>query len=419
MAAIEASNTRFAALGYRNFRMIWWGSIVSNMGTWMQNVANGWLVLQLTNSPLWLGLMGFSFAVPMILIPPFAGAVVDRVHRIRLLIFTQSMQLLNALALALLTWTGRVQVWHILVNSFIGALLLAFDNPARQALIPDLVDHRDLLNALSLNAATYTGAALIGPALAGILLEPIGAGTLYFLNSLSFLAVIIPLTLIRGVPTHGGSQQGSLFDSFLAGIRYVGGHRLIMALLGLSAMGAIFGRSYQSLLPVFSRDIWQTGPQGYGYLLAAAGAGALVGAFGLASFKQVPHQGALMLVSGLLFSGSLALFSISPSFGAGLFFLFVAGVTSTVYATVIATFIQLSVPNEMRGRVMSLYTVTLIGLPSLGALGIGAFAEWLGGVEGAPKAVLLGAIVLAVILLLAVPMFWKQDLPVRQTPGSR
>jgi MFS family permease len=241
--------------------MIWWGSIVSNMGTWMQNVANGWLVLQLTNSPLWLGLMGFSFAVPMILIPPFAGAVVDRVHRIRLLIFTQSMQLLNALALALLTWTGRVQVWHILVNSFIGALLLAFDNPARQALIPDLVDHRDLLNALSLNAATYTGAALIGPALAGILLEPIGAGTLYFLNSLSFLAVIIPLTLIRGVPTYGGSQQGSLFDSFLAGIRYVGGHRLIMALLGLSAMGAIFGRSYQSLLPVFSRDMGICWPQ--------------------------------------------------------------------------------------------------------------------------------------------------------------
>jgi MFS family permease len=414
MTTIEANNTRFAALSYKNFRLIWWGLIVSNMGTWMQNVANGWLVLQLTNSPLWLGLLGFSFAVPMILIPPFAGAIVDRVHRVKLLFFTQSMQLLNALILALLTWTGRVQVWHILLNSFVGALLLAFDNPSRQALIPDLVERRDLLNALSLNSATYTGAALVGPALAGILLEPLGAGTLFFLNSISFLAVIFALTAMRDVRTHSGGQHGSLTDTFTKGLKYAWGNRLILALLALSAVGSIFGRSYQSLLPAFSRDIWQAGPQGYGYLLAAAGGGALVGAFGLASFKQVPHQGALMLLSGILFSLALILFSISPSFILGLALLFIAGITSTVFATIIATFIQLSVPNEMRGRVMSLYTVTLIGLPSLGALGIGAFAEWLGGVSGAPRAVLIGAVILVVILLLIMPMFWKRDLPQRQ-----
>lgn len=407
----EAGNARFAALSYRNFRLIWSGLIVSNVGTWMQNVANSWLVLQLTNSPLWLGLLGFSFAVPMILIPPFAGAVVDRVHRIRLLFFTQSMQLLNALALALLTWSGRIQVWHILLNSFVGALLLAFDNPSRQALIPDLVAPRDLLNALSLNSATYTGAALIGPALAGVLLEPLGAGTLFFLNSISFLAVIFALAGMRAVRTHSGGQHGSLLDTFWKGMQYVLGDRLILALLALSALSAIFGRSYQSLLPAFSRDIWQTGPQGYGYLLAAAGAGALVGAFGLASFRHVPHQGTLMLTSGLLFSVTLAVFSISPSFVLGLVFLFIAGITSTVFSTVIANFIQLSVPNEMRGRVMSLYAVTLIGLPSLGAMGSGAVAESLGGVKGAPQAVLIGAIMLGVVLLLVVPMFWKRDLP--------
>ena len=414
MTTIEANNARFAALGYKNFRLIWWGMIVSNMGTWMQNVANGWLVLQLTNSPLWLGLLGFSFAVPMILIPPFAGAVVDRVHRVRLLFFTQSMQLLNALVLALLTWSGNVQVWHILLNSFVGALLLAFDNPSRQALIPDLVAPRDLLNALSLNSATYTGAALIGPALAGVLLEPLGAGTLFFLNSISYLAVIFALAAMREVRTHSGGQHGSLPDTFWKGMKYAWGNRLILALLAISAVSAIFGRSYQSLLPAFSRDIWRTGPQGYGYLLAAAGAGALVGAFGLASFKQVPRQGALMLISGVLFSITLTLFSISPSFVLGLVFLFVAGIASTVFSTVIATFIQLSVPNEMRGRVMSLYTVTLIGLPSLGAMGSGAVAEWLGGVEGAPHAVLIGAVILGVILVFVVPMFWKRDLPQRQ-----
>src|SRR5512138_655553 len=325
MTTMEASNKRFAALGYTNFRLIWWGLIVSNMGTWMQNVANGWLVLQLTNSPLWLGLLGFSFAVPMILIPPFAGAVVDRVHRVKLLFFTQSMQLLNALVLALLTWTGQVAVWHILVNSFIGALLLAFDNPSRQALIPDLVEPRDLLNALSLNSATYTGAALVGPALAGILLEPLGAGTLFFLNSISFLAVIFALMAMRDVRTHSGGQHGSLTDTFVKGLKYAWGNQLILALLALSAVSAIFGRSYQSLLPAFSRDIWHTGPQGYGYLLAAAGGGALVGAFGLASFKQVPHQGAVMLLSGILFSIALIVFSISPSFDLGLFLLVIAG----------------------------------------------------------------------------------------------
>jgi len=411
LKAVQAGNIRFAALRYRNFRLLWSGLIVSNMGAWMQNVANGWLVLQLTDSPLWLGLLGFSFAVPMILLPPFAGAVVDRVHRVRLLFFTQSMQMLNALVLALLTWSGKVEVWHILLNAFLGAILLAFDNPARQALFPDLVAPRDLLNALSLNSATYTGAALIGPALGGILLEPLGAGTLFFLNSVSYLAVIFALTAMRDVRTHSGGKLGTLGSSLMSGLSYAWNHRLILALLALSAVGAIFGRSYQSLLPAFSRDIWHAGAQGYGLLLAAAGGGALIGAFSLAAFRQVPRQGALMLASGLLFSIVLILFSISPSFALGLILLFIAGVTSTVFSTVIATFIQLSVPNELRGRVMSLYTVTLIGLPSLGAMGSGAVAEWLGGVEGAPHAVLIGAAILGVILLFVMPVFWKRDLP--------
>src|SRR5512134_2925240 len=266
----EAGTARFPALSYRNYRLLWSGLIVSNMGTWMQNVANGWLVLQLTNSPLWLGLLGFSFAIPMIIIPPFAGAVVDRVHRIRLLFFTQSMQMLNAFVLALLTWTGRVEVWHILVNAFLGAILLAFDNPARQALFPDLVGPHDLLNALSLNSATYTGAALIGPALAGLLLEPLGAGTLFFLNGVSYLAVIFALAAMRDVRTHSGGKKSSLGSSFLSGLSYVRDHRLILALLALASVAAIFGRSYQSLLPAFSRDIWHAGAEGYGLLLAAA-----------------------------------------------------------------------------------------------------------------------------------------------------
>ena len=211
---------RYAALHYRNFRMLWWGLMVSNVGTWMQNVANGWLVLQLTNSPLWLGILGLSFALPMIVFPPLAGAVVDRIHRIHLLFFTQSMQMVTALILAALTWLGKIQVWHILLASLAGATLLALDNPARQSLIPDLVQPADLLNALSLNSATYTGAALVGPALAGVLLGPLGAGTLFFLNAVSFQAVIFALGLLRGVRTHSGPIHDSLRSSFASGLDF-------------------------------------------------------------------------------------------------------------------------------------------------------------------------------------------------------
>jgi len=379
----------------------------------MQNVANGWLVLQLTNSPLWLGFLGLSFAIPMILLPPLAGPIVDRVNRIQLLLFTQSMQALTFITLGVLTWVGKVEVWHILIASFISATLLAFDNPARQALVPGLVQPRDLLNALSLNSATYTGAALVGPALAGLLLEPLGAGSLFFLNGVSFLAVILALLVMRDVVTHSGGAQGTLRDSFWKGLSYAWNDRFILALLILSALGAVFGRSYQNLLPAFSRDIWHAGSQGYGLLLAAAGGGALAGAFGLASFKRIPKQGAVMLFSGLIFCASLIIVALSPFFVLALVLLFVAGVTSTVFSTIISTFIQLSVPNEMRGRVMSLYTVTLIGLPSLGALGSGALAEWLGGVEGAPHAVLWGAIVLTLILISVIPFFWRSDLPIK------
>ena len=293
----------------------------------------------------------------------------------------------------------------------VGAVLLAFDNPARQALVPDLVEPRDLLNALSLNSATYTGAALIGPALAGAMLEPLGAGTLFFINGVSFLAVIFALAAMTGVRTHSGGRFKSLRSSFWAGLSYAWNSRMIMALLALSAIGGIFGRSYQNLLPVFGRDIWHAGAEGYGMLLSSAGGGALVGAFVLASFKRWRHQGAVMLLSGFLFSLSLIAFALSPSIWLGLVLLFVTGLMSTVFSTIISTFIQFSVPNELRGRIMSFYTVTLIGLPSLGALGSGALAEWLGGIQGAPRAVLLAAAILTVILVAVVPVFRKLDMP--------
>ncbi|MGE5222850.1 MAG: MFS transporter, partial [Omnitrophica WOR_2 bacterium] len=186
--------------------------------------------------------------------------------------------------------------------------------------------------------------------------------------------------------------------------------RQILALLVLSALAGIFGRSYQNLLPIFARDIWKGGPQAYGLLLSAGGAGALVGAFGLAAVRQVRSQGAVLIASGLLFSASIIAFAVSPVLVLGILLMFLAGVMSTVFGTIIATFIQVASPNELRGRVMSLYAITLIGLPSLGALGTGVVAEWLGGIYGAPRAVLIGAIFLAIVLVLVAPSFWRQTL---------
>jgi len=401
---------RFVALKHRNFSLLWSGLIVSNVGTWMQNVAQNWLVLQLTNSPLWLGMLGLSFAIPMVVLPFVGGVVVDRINRVRLLVVTQTGQMLIAFILAALTWTHLINVWYILAGSFIGGSLLAFDNPARQALVPDLVPGDHLLNAMSLNAATYNGAALVGPALAGVLLQPLGAGTLFFINGVSFLAVLIALLAMRDVRTQSGGAQASLHRSALKGLGYAWRNRLILALLCLSAVAAVFGRSYQNLLSIFGRDIWHAGPTGYGLLLSAAGGGALVGAFGLASIRKLMRHGALMIGIGLLFCLSIILFAISPTLVLGCLLLFIAGVTSTAFGTIIATFIQVESPNELRGRIMSLYTITLIGLPSLGALASGAVAQALGGIPGAPRAVLIGGILAGLFVIVLAPFFWKREI---------
>jgi MFS family permease len=405
---------RFAALKYRNFTLLWSGLIASNVGTWMQNVAVGWLMLQLTNSPLWLGLQGLCFAVPMIVLPLFGGATADHVNRIKLLYVTQSGPMVIAFVLAGLTWAGWIAPWHLLLATFLVGCFLAFDNPSRQALIPDLVPRNDLHNALSLNSATYKGAALIGPALAGALLVPLGAGWLFFINGVSFLAVIFALAAMRDVHSQTGNSRTPMLEAVLSGLRYAWRDRGILLLLVLSAVAGIFGRSYQNLLPAFARDIWNGGEVGYGLLLSAAGAGALVGAFWLAALTELKRQRVVMIVSGFLFSLAVLAFALSPNLALGIFFLFLAGVFSTIFGTIIATFIQLRSPKELRGRLMSLYAITLIGLPSLGALGTGAVAQGLGGLQGAPRSVALGAMILVIILIFTA--VWGRDAVQKDRP---
>ena len=395
-------NARFVALHHRNFTMLWYGLLVSNVGTMIQNTVNLWVIWQLTHSPLWLGYVGVAFALPMTVVPLLSGTVVDRVHRIRLLYLTQTTAMLIAFVLADLYWTGLLTEWVILVATFLGSLVLAFDNPARQALIPELVPKKHLLNALSLMSASYNGAALVGPALAGALYPAIGAGWLFAINGVSFLAVIFALMQLRGVASHSGHAHVGLWESLKIGFGFAWRNRLVRALLLLSACVAVFGRSYQTLLPNFAH-LWGGGPLAYGVLLASAGGGALVGAFTLAARREVHGRHAIMVASGLVFSACLVAFALSPWLWLGVVLQFVAGVSSTVFGAIAGTFIQIETPAQLRGRVMSFYSITLIGLPSMGVLGVGALAEWLGGAQGTPRAVLYGALVLAAILLVTAP----------------
>lgn len=390
---------QYPSLQHRPYRLLWSGLLVSNMGTWMQNVAQSWLIYKMTNNdPRYLGWMGLAFAIPMIVLPPVGGYLADRFPRARILQITQWSMLLLALVQALLTFADLNSPWLILLATFLSATLLAVDNPTRQALIPTLVPRTDLMNALALNSATYNGAALIGPALAGFLLGVLGAGWLFLGNALSFLAVIYAVSQMPVDAAHT-PHTTTLADAMLGGVRYALAHPLTGVLLFTSTIMSIFGRSYQQVLPIYADDIWRISAQGYGILLSAAGAGAMIGALGLASLPHITPNGRNLRVAGILFSLVLAGFALSPWWWLGAIMLVLVGVIGTAATTMIATMLQLEVPSHLRGRVMSLHAVTLIGVPSFGGLLVTNMTTWLGrgdtlaaiSASGAPLALLVGA----------------------------
>lgn len=396
--------TRYPALQNAGFRALWMGLIVSNVGTWMQNVAQSWLVYRMTgHDPLWLGWLALAFAIPMVVLPPIGGIVVDHLPRVRLLFFTQTSALVLAALLAALTWSGHLRPWHLVASQAIGGTLLAFDNPARQALVPDLVARAELQNALSVNAATFTGAALVGPAIAGALLDRIGAAWLFLLNAVSYLAVIVALFRLRGTPERRAKGAPGM-RGLVGGFAYAAKDKVVLALLALAAVGAICARSYPQLLPVYAADRFHSGARAYGALLSAGGAGALIGAFGLSSARDLRRKGAVLAAGGATLVVSLVAFATTSSLAVAVVVLVTAGASSTVFTTMIATVIQLRAPSELRGRVISLYVVTLIGLPYLGSLGVAAVARALGGAGagaavGASRAIIGGAVVLLVMLV--------------------
>ena len=396
----------FPALRYPGFALLWSGLIISSAGTQMQLLAVNWLVLDLWHSPLALGVVSLAFAVPMIALPYFGGALADRVDRLALLRLTQIGQMLCAGLLTLLATIGIVQIWEIVAITAASACFLAFDNPTRQALFPDLVDRDALMSAVSLQSAAFTGAALIGPALGGILLPHVRPAGIFFLNTISYLAVLGALVQIRGVALPVLASRRQAVGPWLAsGLIYVRQTRIVLLLLALSFVGNLLGRSFIPLLAIFARDRFHVGAAGYGLMVAAVGLGALVGAFGLAGYGDVHHKGRLCLATITVFCLALDLIALSPPFPVALAVLALAGLTSTLFSAAIATSLQQRVPRDLRGRVMSLYTITLIGIASLGALGSSAVAA----AVSAPTAYIGGASLFALGALIVSWPLWQMD----------
>ncbi len=391
----------FRSLRYRDFALFWSGNFLSNIGTWMQNLALGWLILLMTNSPFMLGLNGFLASAPSFFFSLPGGAIADRLSRRKLMIYTQTSMMLLALILALLTSFRLIRISEILVISFLAGLASALNNPAYQALVPDLVGREDLINAIALNSAQFNMSRAIGPTLAGLALGFVGVAGCFYLNSVSFLALILAL-LVISVPPHGLQQGPTVWEAILDGLRFVGKHRLMIILLSVPAFLSLFGLPFVVLMPAIAREMLGVGASGMGYLMGGAGLGAVTAALTLAAQGNAERKGRFILTCAALFSLGLILLSQARSFGWAFVLLIVLGSTMVGALAMTNTTLQIAAPPELRGRIMSMYNLAVLGLAPFGSLQMGALAEaW-----GTRVALALGGTICLVyflILLISLP----------------
>ena len=386
-AAVTDSRLRvmFRALQYRNYRLFFMGQIVSLVGTWMQSVAQSWLVYRLTGSSFLLGLVGFCGQIPVFLMASVGGMLADRRSRHRIVIATQTSAMLLALLLAALTLLGHIKVWEIMVLATLLGVVNAFDIPARQAFVVEMINPQDLINAIALNSSMVNGARMIGPAVAGLTVAAIGEGWCFFANGVSYLAVIAGLLLMNITPKPRKSQHSGV-KSVVEGFRWVARTGPIRALLLLLGLVSLTGMPYAVLLPIFADRILHQGARGLGMLMAAAGMGALSGTLLLAAKRGVRGLGQWITFAASCFGLALILFSFSRSFLLSMALLFPAGFSMIIEMAASNTLIQTMVPDELRGRVMAVYSMMFMGMAPFGALSAGAVAERL----GAPPTVAIG-----------------------------
>jgi MFS family permease len=375
------------ALRHRNFQLFFSGQLISLTGTWMQSVAQSWLVYRLTGSALLLGSVGFASQIPVFLFAPLGGIAADRYNRRQIVIGTQIASMLLAFALAALTLLDRVQVWHVFVLASLLGIVNAFDIPGRQSFLVDMVGKEDLMNAIALNSSMFNGARVVGPAIAGILVAKIGEGWCFFANAVSYIAVIIGLLLMR-VQSRARVSMGSPLEHMLEGFRFVERTAPIRALLLLLGIVSLVGMPYIVLMPIFADQILHGGARGLGILMGATGVGALLGALTLAFRKGVKGLGRWVAWCCAGFGSSLIVFSLSHKFWISVILLLPVGYTMMLQMACSNTLIQVMVPDALRGRVMAVYSMMFMGMAPIGALLGGALADRL----GAPVTVAIGGL---------------------------
>ena len=388
------------ALAVEDFRRFWYGSIISNVGSWMQMVAQGWLILQLTDSAFYLGLVGLVRAIPALSITLFGGVLADRLDRRRLLFFTQSTAAFLAIILGVLDVTGIVTVWQILLLAFLSSVVMAIDNPARQALVPDLVGKENIASAVGLNSAAWNSAAIIGPSVAGVLVAVISTSGAFFINGLSYFAVVYALWRIGPRPQIPRAPQ-SILQNLTSGLRFMLADRRIWGLMAVLSIPTFLGRPYMQLMPIFASNVLHRGAGGYGFLMAATGVGALGGAVTVGRFGRSRRKGLSLLIITLVFAVTLFFFALSRWFIPSIALLLVIGAAQTLFMAITNTLLQLNVPEEMRGRVMSVYTLIPMGLMPLGAMVMGT----VGSAIGVPLTIAIGAVIVLAFAIMAFRLF--------------
>lgn len=379
----------FRALRHRDFRLFFVGQGISLVGTWMQQVAMSWLIYRLTGSPFVLGALGFVSQLPTFLLAPLAGVLADRRNRHRIVVTTQSLSLVQATLLAVLVLSGRVEVWHLLALGAAAGIINGFDVPARQSLFVDLVrGPEDLANAIALNASMFNAARLIGPALAGLLIGWTGEGMVFLLNALSYVAVIAALLAMHPQRTGRRAERTLILDHLREGFRYAFGFPPIRTILTTLALISLLGMPYIVLLPVFASDILGGGAHTLGFLMAATGLGALTGALYLASRSTVRGLGRVIVAAIATFGCGLIGLSLSRSTPLSLAILLATGFGMMVQSAASNTILQTIVEEDKRGRIMSLYTMSFMGMAPFGSLLAGSLAARI----GAPATVALGGL---------------------------
>jgi MFS family permease len=366
------------ALRHRNYRLFASGQVISLIGTWMQSVAESWLVYRLTGSPLLLGVVGFANRIPIFLFATVGGAVADRYNRHRVVLATQIASMCLASLLAFLTLTGLVQVWHLMAIAVLLGIVNAIDIPTRQSFVVELVAREDLQNAIALNSSMFNGARIVGPAVAGVLVAVVGEGWCFFANAVSYIAVIASLLLMRVSSTAPNARPPSIWAHVAEGFRFVLRSRPIVVLLLLLGFVSLMGTPYSVLMPIIADQTFHAGSRGLGLLMGASGVGAFIGALTLARRVGLHGYGRTIGLAAMACGLSLMAFSMVRYFWLGVALLLPVGFAMMTQMAASNTLIQSMIPNSLRGRVMAVYSMMFMGMAPIGALLAGVLAGWLG-----------------------------------------